>query len=596
MNFQDSILKGIQDAFASCFQAAIPLEQLSLAPTKKEFEGSYTFVVFPFLKQSQLSPEATATQLGNYLKTEVAAVKDFNVVKGFLNLVVAQEEWITLFKQVYSSTSFGQLPSNGQKVMVEYSSPNTNKPLHLGHLRNNFLGYSVAQLLKASGYEVVKANLVNDRGIHICKSMVAYQHFGNGETPATSGLKGDHLAGKYYVMFDSHYKAQQKGLMEGGQSEEEAKKNAPLLLEAQEMLRKWEDQDREVIELWSKMNGWVYAGFDATYKRMGVDFDVTYYESNTYLLGKDIVEEGLSKGVFFKKENGSVWVDLTDEGLDEKLVLRGDGTSVYITQDMGTADLKYQDHHINKSVYVVGNEQDYHFDVLFKIMRKLGRSYGPGLYHLSYGMVDLPTGKMKSREGTVVDADELMEEMVATAAHHTKELGKIEGFTEAQALELYEMLGMGALKYFLLKVDPKKRMLFNPQESIEFQGNTGPFIQYSHARIAAILRKAEQIGVNLSADSFANLSELAETESALIQLLNDFERKIKTAAEEYSPSILAQYLFDLAKEYNRFYAELPIFHEKDQQLQAFRVALSLQTAKTIKRGMSLLGIQVPERM
>jgi arginyl-tRNA synthetase len=596
MNFQDSILKGIQDAFASCFQAAIPLEQLSLAPTKKEFEGSYTFVVFPFLKQSQLSPEATASQLGNYLKTEVAAVKDFNVVKGFLNLVVAQEEWITLFKQVYSSTSFGQLPSNGQKVMVEYSSPNTNKPLHLGHLRNNFLGYSVAQLLKASGYEVVKANLVNDRGIHICKSMVAYQHFGNGETPASSGLKGDHLAGKYYVLFDSHYKAQQKGLIEGGQSEEEAKKNAPLLLEAQEMLRKWEDQDREVIELWSKMNGWVYAGFDATYKRMGVDFDVTYYESNTYLLGKDIVEEGLSKGVFFKKENGSVWVDLTDEGLDEKLVLRGDGTSVYITQDMGTADLKYQDHHINKSVYVVGNEQDYHFDVLFKIMRKLGRSYGAGLYHLSYGMVDLPTGKMKSREGTVVDADELMEEMVATAAHHTKELGKIEGFTEAQALELYEMLGMGALKYFLLKVDPKKRMLFNPQESIEFQGNTGPFIQYSHARIAAILRKAEQIGVNLSADSFANLSELAETESALIQLLNDFERKIKTAAEEYSPSILAQYLFDLAKEYNRFYAELPIFHEKDQQLQAFRVALSLQTAKTIKRGMSLLGIQVPERM
>jgi len=596
MNFQDSILRGIQDAFASCFQAAIPLEQLSLAPTKKEFEGSYTFVVFPFLKQSQLSPEATATQLGNYLKTEVAAVKDFNVVKGFLNLVVAQEEWISLFKQVYSSPSFGQLPSNGQKVMVEYSSPNTNKPLHLGHLRNNFLGYSVAELLKASGYEVVKANLVNDRGIHICKSMVAYQHFGNGETPASSGLKGDHLAGKYYVLFDSHYKAQQKSLIEAGQSEEEAKKNAPILQEAQEMLRKWEDQDPEVIALWNQMNGWVYAGFEATYKRMGVDFDVTYYESNTYLLGKDIVEEGLSKGVFFKKENGSVWVDLTDEGLDEKLVLRGDGTSVYITQDMGTADLKYQDHQINKSVYVVGNEQDYHFDVLFKIMRKLGRSYGAGLYHLSYGMVDLPTGKMKSREGTVVDADELMEEMVATAAHHTKELGKIEGFTEAQATELYEILGMGALKYFLLKVDPKKRMLFNPQESIEFQGNTGPFIQYSHARIAAILRKAEQIGVDLSADSFANLSELAETESTLIQLLNDFERKIKMAAEEYSPAVLAQYLFDLAKEYNRFYAELPIFHEKDQQLQSFRVALSLQTAKTIKRGMSLIGIQVPERM
>ena len=596
MNFQDAILKGIQDAFASCFQVAIPLEQLSLAPTKKEFEGSYTFVVFPFLKQSQLSPEATAIQLGNYLKTEVAAVKDFNVVKGFLNLVVTQEEWITLFKQVYTSPSFGQLPSNGQKVMVEYSSPNTNKPLHLGHLRNNFLGYSVAELLKASGYEVVKANLVNDRGIHICKSMVAYQHFGQGETPASSGLKGDHLAGKYYVLFDSHYKEQQKSLIAAGQSEEEAKKNAPLLLEAQEMLRQWEDQEPEIIALWNKMNGWVYEGFNSTYQRMGVDFDVTYYESNTYLLGKDIVEEGLGKGVFFKKENGSVWVDLTEEGLDEKLVLRGDGTSVYITQDMGTADLKYQDHKINKSVYVVGNEQDYHFDVLFKIMRKLGRSYGPGLYHLSYGMVDLPTGKMKSREGTVVDADELMEEMVATAANHTKELGKIEGFTEEQAIELYEMLGMGALKYFLLKVDPKKRMLFNPQESIEFQGNTGPFIQYSHARIVAILRKAEQIGVDLSAESFVNLSELAETESNLIQLLNDFERKIKLAAEEYSPAILAQYLFDLAKEYNRFYAELPIFHEKDQQLQAFRVALSLQTAKTIKRGMSLLGIQVPERM
>ena len=596
MNFQDAILKGIQDAFASCFQVAIPLEQLSLAPTKKEFEGSYTFVVFPFLKQSQLSPEATAIQLGNYLKTEVAAVKDFNVVKGFLNLVVTQEEWITLFKQVYTSPSFGQLPSNGQKVMVEYSSPNTNKPLHLGHLRNNFLGYSVAELLKASGYEVVKANLVNDRGIHICKSMVAYQHFGQGETPASSGLKGDHLAGKYYVLFDSYYKEQQKSLIAAGQSEEEAKKNAPLLLEAQEMLRQWEDQEPEIIALWNKMNGWVYEGFNSTYQRMGVDFDVTYYESNTYLLGKDIVEEGLGKGVFFKKENGSVWVDLTEEGLDEKLVLRGDGTSVYITQDMGTADLKYQDHKINKSVYVVGNEQDYHFDVLFKIMRKLGRSYGPGLYHLSYGMVDLPTGKMKSREGTVVDADELMEEMVATAANHTKELGKIEGFTEEQAIELYEMLGMGALKYFLLKVDPKKRMLFNPQESIEFQGNTGPFIQYSHARIVAILRKAEQIGVDLSAESFVNLSELAETESNLIQLLNDFERKIKLAAEEYSPAILAQYLFDLAKEYNRFYAELPIFHEKDQQLQAFRVALSLQTAKTIKRGMSLLGIQVPERM
>ena len=596
MNFQDTILQGIQDAFASCYNQAIPLEQLSLAPTKKEFEGSYTFVVFPFLKQSQTTPEATATQLGTYLKANVSAVKDFNVVKGFLNLVVSQGEWLSLFKQGYADSSFGQLPPNGQKVMVEYSSPNTNKPLHLGHLRNNFLGYAVAEILKASGYEVIKANLVNDRGIHICKSMVAYQHFGNQETPTSSGLKGDHLAGKYYVLFDGAYKAQINALLTNGQTEEEAKKNAPLILEAQEMLRKWEDQDPEVIALWKQMNGWVYDGFAATYARMGVNFDITYYESNTYLLGKDIVEEGLAKGVFFKKENGSVWVDLSDEGLDEKLVLRGDGTSVYITQDMGTADLKYQDFQINKSVYVVGNEQDYHFDVLFKIMRKLGRSYGDGLYHLSYGMVDLPTGKMKSREGTVVDADDLMQEMIDTAAEHTKALGKIEGFTEEQAKELFELLGLGALKYFLLKVDPKKRMLFNPQESIEFQGNTGPFIQYSHARIAAILRKAAQIGVDLSVAGFDQITEVAESEAALIQLLNDFNRKIKNAGEDYSPAILAQYLFDLAKEYNRFYAELPIFHEKDAQLQSFRVALSAQTAKTIKRGMQLLGIHVPERM
>jgi arginyl-tRNA synthetase len=596
MNIQENIIQGIQLAFQNLYNHELPLDQISLAPTRKEFEGTYTFVVFPFLKISQTNPDSTAKLIGEYLKENVSVVADFNVVKGFLNLVLNERVWVDLFAQIYSNPDLGQLPANGQKVMVEYSSPNTNKPLHLGHLRNNFLGFAVSEILAANGYEVIKANLVNDRGIHICKSMVAYQHFGNGETPESSGLKGDHLAGKYYVLFDQEYKKQIKELISAGQSEEEAKKNAPILLEAQDMLRKWEANDEAIVSLWKQMNAWVYAGFDATYRKMGVSFDKYYYESDTYLLGKDIVEEGLAKGIFFKKENGSVWVDLTDEGLDEKLVRRGDGTSVYITQDLGTADLKYKDFQIDKSVYVVGNEQDYHFDVLFKIMKKLGRSYGEGLYHLSYGMVDLPTGKMKSREGTVVDADDLMQEMVETAEHHTKELGKIEGFTEEQASELYEILGMGALKYFLLKVDPKKRMLFNPQESIEFQGYTGPFVQYSHARIAAILRKADQIGVAYLNPDFSGISDLAESETALIFLLSNFEKKIKLAAEEFSPAVIAQYLFDLAKEYNRFYADLPIFHEKDQTVQAFRVALSALTAKTIKKGMSLLGILVPERM
>lgn len=596
MNIQENIIQGIQLAFQNIYNHEVALDQIALAPTRKEFQGTYTFVVFPFLKISQANPEATANQIGEYLKGNVPIVTDFNVVKGFLNLVLNELVWVDLFQQIYSNPNLGQLPANGQKVMVEYSSPNTNKPLHLGHLRNNFLGFSVAEILNANGYEVIKANLVNDRGIHICKSMVAYQHFGNGETPETSGLKGDHLAGKYYVLFDKEYKKQIEGLKASGQTEEEAKKNAPIFLEAQEMLRKWEANDEAVVSLWKRMNAWVYAGFEATYQKMGVSFDKYYYESDTYLLGKDIVEEGLEKGVFFKKEDGSVWVDLSDEGLDEKLVRRGDGTSVYITQDLGTADLKYKDFKINKSVYVVGNEQDYHFEVLFKIMRKLGRSYGDGLYHLSYGMVDLPTGKMKSREGTVVDADDLMQEMIETAEQHTKELGKIEGFSEEQATELYEILGMGALKYFLLKVDPKKRMLFNPQESIEFQGYTGPFVQYSHARIAAILRKADQIGVAYQNPDFSGITELAESEIALILLLNDFEKKIKLSAEEFSPAVIAQYLFDLAKEYNRFYADLPIFHEKEPQVQAFRVALSELTAKTIKKGMSLLGIAVPNRM
>lgn len=596
MNLQEKIIAQIQKAFLQIFGHQTVAGELDLQPTRKEFEGTFTFVVFPYLKITKLNPEASANKIGEFLQVHCPEVKDFNVVKGFLNISVNEQSWLGIFSNLYQNESFGQLPANGQKVMVEYSSPNTNKPLHLGHLRNNFLGYAVAEILKANGYEVIKANLVNDRGIHICKSMVAYKYLANGETPESSGLKGDHLAGKYYVLFDKEYKKQIGELMDQGQSEDEAKKNAPWMLEAQEMLRLWEAGDAEVVGIWKTMNTWVYAGFDATYKKMGVDFDKFYYESDTYLLGKNIVEEGLEKGVFFKKPNGSIWVDLSAEGLDEKLVLRADGTSVYITQDMGTCDLKYHDFNIDKSVYVVGNEQDYHFDVLFKIMRKLGRPYGKGLYHLSYGMVDLPTGKMKSREGTVVDADDLMEEMISTAESHTKELGKIEGFSPDQAKELYEILGMGALKYFLLKVDPKKRMLFNPQESIEFQGYTGPFVQYSHARIASILRKADQIGVDYRASSFAGLEQLEPNERDLIVVLSDFEKKFIQAGDEYSPSILAQYLFELAKEYNRFYAELPIFNESNPKIQSLRIALSAMTAKTIHRGMQLLGIKVPDRM
>ncbi|MCH7400574.1 arginine--tRNA ligase [Belliella kenyensis] len=595
MSLESQIIPLIQKGFKEIFDHEVSLEELALQPTRKEFEGSFTFVMFPYLKVTKMAPEAAGTKLGEYLISKSELITAFNVVKGFLNLSVNENSWIDIFRELYTNTNLGQLPTNGQKVLVEYSSPNTNKPLHLGHLRNNFLGYSVAEILKANGYKVIKANLVNDRGIHICKSMVAYLHYGKGETPTSSGLKGDHLAGKYYVIFDKEYKKQISQLIGEGQSEEEAKKNAPLLLEAQEMLRKWEANDAEIVSLWKQMNEWVYEGFDATYTKMGVDFDKFYYESDTYLLGKDIVEEGLEKGVFFKKDNNSTWVDLSAEGLDEKLVLRGDGTSVYITQDMGTCDLKFNDFGFDKSIYVVGNEQDYHFDVLFKIMKKLGRPYGDGLYHLSYGMVDLPTGKMKSREGTVVDADDLMQEMIDTAETHTKELGKIEGFSEEEAKNLYEILGMGALKYFLLKVDPKKRMLFNPKESIEFQGNTGPFIQYSHARIASILRKADQIGVDYQ-KGFENLSKLEAVERDLIITLNDYEKKIKQAAEDFSPATIAQYLFEVAKEYNRFYAECSIFNEADQEVLAFRVALSSLTAKTIKSGMKLLGISVPDRM
>jgi arginyl-tRNA synthetase len=596
MDIQASILKTITEAFEQLFDHKLNSEDLSLQATRKEFEGSYTFVLFPFLRVTKSSPEQSGEKIGNYLIDNHPSVADFNVVKGFLNISLSSAFWIELLSKMREQKTPGYFEPRNQKVMVEYSSPNTNKPLHLGHLRNNFLGFSVSNILSAYGYEVIKTNLVNDRGIHICKSMVAYQKLGNEETPEMAGMKGDHLVGKYYVLFDQEYKKQIAELIAAGKTEEEAKKEAPWMKEAQDLLVKWEQGDEETVNLWKKLNNWVYDGFNKTYKKMRVSFDQYYYESDTYLLGKDIVTEGLEKKVFFKKENGSVWADLSDQGLDEKLVLRADGTSVYMTQDMGTADLKFKDHGIDKSVYVVGNEQDYHFEVLFKIMQLLERPYANNLHHLSYGMVDLPSGKMKSREGTVVDADDLIQEMVDTARTHTQELGKIEGFSQDEAENLYEMLGLGAIKYFLLKVDPKKRMLFNPQESIEFQGNTGPFIQYTHARIAAILRKADQIDLDYHSNNFESLASLEAVEKQLVYMLSDYSKKIALAAEELSPAVIAQYLFDLAKEYNRFYADLPIFSEAKNEVQAFRVSLSDQVAKTINAGMKLLGIDVPQKM
>lgn len=597
MNVQIEIQKSISKSLSELFGHEVAFENLALQPTRREFEGTYTFVTFPFLKVSKKSPEATGQLIGEYLQSNSDQVSDFNVVKGFLNLTISDGTWLDTLKDVCKTVNFGFAPSNGKSVMVEYSSPNTNKPLHLGHLRNNFLGYSVAQIYEANGYDVTKVQIINDRGIHICKSMVAWQKFGGGETPASSGLKGDKLAGKYYVKFDQEYKKEIAVLIETGMPKEEAEKQAPLFLEAQEMLRKWEAHDKEVYDLWTTMNGWVYEGFDQTYEKMGVTFDKLYYESNTYLLGKEAVKIGLEKGVFYQKEDGSVWIDLTEDGLDHKLLLRSDGTAVYMTQDIGTAIERFKEFPgQEKLVYTVGNEQDYHFKVLFLILKKLGYQWADGCYHLSYGMVDLPSGKMKSREGTVVDADDLMDEMVQTAGDHTKELGKIDGFSESQARELYDTLGLGALKYFLLKVDPKKRMLFDPQESIEFQGNTGPFIQYTHARISAILRRAEDLKVDFQSESCLDNVPLETVEKDLIYLISEYPERIKSAAVEYSPSVIAQYCFDLAKEYNRFYAELSIFNESDPDKVCLRVKLSQQVARTIKSGMALLGINVPEKM
>ena len=587
-NIQQQLQLELAKGLKALFQ--IEVTEIVLQETKKEFEGAYTLVVFPFTKQAGKAPAAIATDLGEYMLANCSIVKAYQVVQGFLNLSVQDSAWLGLLASVASDKNPFQLASKGEKVLIEYSSPNTNKPLHLGHLRNNFLGFSVAQILAAGGYEVVKTNLVNDRGIHICKSMLAYQLFGNQETPETSGLKGDHLVGKYYVAFDVAYKEEIAELKAKGIEEEQAKKEAPILLKAQEMLLKWEQGDEEVMNLWNKMNAWVFAGFEKSYQTMGVSFDKIYRESNTYLLGKQIVDEGLASGVFFQKPDGSVWINLEADGLDEKLVLRKDGTSVYITQDMGTAQLKYEDFKASQSVYVVGNEQDYHFEVLFHILKKLNKPFSQGNFHLSYGMVDLPSGKMKSREGTVVDADDLMAEMIQTAKDRTLELGKIDGFTEAESNELFHNLGLGALKYFLLKVEPKKRMLFNPEESIDFQGNTGPFIQYTHARICSILRKGGEI-TTVSTDS-----ELAESEQELIYLLGEYKATIAQAAANFAPSVIANYAYDLAKTFNKFYNELSILSEENEVKRNIRLTLAELTGKTIQHATSLLGIVSPNRM
>lgn len=590
MNF---IIAGTIEAVKTLYNQDITANDINLQETRKEFEGQITIVVFPIVRYSKKSPEQTAKELGEYLLNQVKEVSAFNVVKGFLNLVIDQQYWLNLLNNELLDPAFFSIKPKNQKVMVEYSSPNTNKPLHLGHIRNNLLGYSVAELLKADGYEVVKVNLVNDRGIHICKSMLAWQKWGNGESPESSGLKGDHLVGKYYVVFDREYKNEINALVAQGQSEEEAKKNAPLIKEAQQMLLQWEQNDEAVVALWKKMNGWVYEGFDVSYKTLGVDFDKFYYESNTYLLGKDTVEEGLAKGIFFKKEDGSVWIDLSNDGLDQKLVLRADGTSVYITQDLGTAQMKYDDFGMDKSIYVVGNEQDYHFKVLFLILEKLGKSWAKGLYHLSYGMVDLPSGKMKSREGTVVDADDLMAEMFETAKKKTEELGKTNDFSEAEKEELYRMIGLGALKYFLLKVEPKKRLLFDPAESIDFQGNTGPFIQYTHARIKSLLAKAAYVKGNCNLVGL----NLQNTELDLIRAIAKYPSELAQAAQAYSPALIANYLYEVAKMFNKFYHEVPpIIKEENAELKQMRLNLCYLCAELLKRGMAVLGIRVPERM
>ena len=588
MQMESLIKSGLQKALRSCYGTEVGMDAIKLEATNPDFRGDFTFVVFPFLKISKKNPEQTATEIGELIKNSIPEITNYNVVKGFLNLELSTDYWL----KVITNYSTNIQNKNTGKVMVEYSSPNTNKPLHLGHIRNNLLGYSVSQILAYSGYQVTKVNLINDRGIHICKSMLAWQLYGNGETPESARLKGDHLVGKYYVEFDKHYKQQIAELEAQGLAKEKAEKEAPLMLAAQNMLRQWEAGDADTIALWKTMNAWVYAGFDITYNQLGVSFDQFYYESNTYLLGKDIVNEGLEKNVFYKKPDGSVWIDLTADGLDEKIVLRADGTSVYITQDIGTAQLKYEQFNCDKSIYVVGNEQDYHFKVLFLILQKLGKTWANGLYHLSYGMVDLPSGKMKSREGTVVDADDLMAEMVQTAKDKTEEMGKTDGMAEADKIALYNTLGMGALKFFMLKVDPQKRMLFNPQESIDFQGDTGPFVQYTYARIRSMMRAA---AANELTDTYT-ITEAKDSELELIKQLSLFEKTILDAARDYNPAAIGTFALNVARAFNRVYNDVSFLKEAEVEIRKFRIQLAKKTADTLKVALGLMGIECPERM
>ena len=592
MNLDNLLKLKIEEGLKTLFGAKP--DNIQIQPTNAEFEGSHTLVCFALTKVSKKKPEETAQLIGQWLVDNSEIVNRFNVVKGFLNLVLEDKIWIDIFQSIHLDRKYGTLAPTGKEIMVEYSSPNTNKPLHLGHLRNNFLGWSVSAIYQAIGYDVHKVQIINDRGIHICKSMAAWTLFGKGETPASSGLKGDKLVGKYYVEFDRQYKKEIAGLTEKGRSLEQAEKEAPIMKLAVDMLRKWEQKDTEVVSLWKTMNTWVYAGFETTYKQMGVEFDKLYFESETYLLGKEEVLKGLEQGVFFKKDDGSVWVDLTEDGLDQKVLLRSDGTSVYMTQDIGTAILRYRDYpKISRQVYTVGNEQEYHFKVLFLILGKLSYAWAKECYHLSYGMVDLPSGKMKSREGTVVDADDLMEEMINEAEKQTRELGKIEEMTDEEAKALFEMIGIGALKFYLLKVDPKKRMMFDPNESIQLQGHTGPFIQYTHARIRSIIRKAATLSIK---DGPLKIDSLLPNEQQLVRLLYIYPSRLQDAARNYAPSVIANYAYDLAKEYNQFYQSIPIFAESDQEKLGLRVALSEKVGEVIKHALELLGVQVPERM